>query len=156
MVKTHNSVAGALMEYEAAWHRAWCDAVKRSRVGANAPVLARHPTTGRLCVNLDPATWQLVREAQCMERMGLEVPPAAAELCERAAGMRHIQAALLHALRRYVAATTGTGVGPGAEWCACVVTLTFARCTLPATSFAGTSSCKRRCMNACARHWSRC
>ena len=110
VVKAHNSAARALMEYEVAWHRAWCDAVKRSRVGANAPVLARHPNNGRLCVNLDPATWQLVREAQCMERLGLEIPAAAAELCERATGMRHIQAALLHALRRYGTAQWGNRI----------------------------------------------
>ena len=103
-VKAHNSVATVLVEYESAWHAAWCDAIRRSKVGVNAPVLAIEPSTRRYAVNLDRSVWQLVREAQCLGRLGFHVPQVATDLSERSDSMRDVQAALTQTLSRYALA----------------------------------------------------
>lgn len=41
--------------------------------GLHATLLVRHPDDGRLYVNLDQEVPQLVCEAKCLERMGVEV-----------------------------------------------------------------------------------
>ena len=46
---------------------------KKHRPGLHATLLVRHPDDGRLYVNLDQEIPQLVREAKCLERMGIEV-----------------------------------------------------------------------------------
>ncbi len=50
----------------------------RTHTGLHATLLVRHPDDGRLYVNLDQEIPQLVREAKCLERLGVEV-----SACER-------------------------------------------------------------------------
>ena len=39
--------------------------------------MIKHPETGELFVNFDPQILTMVRETECMARLGLEIPPLA-------------------------------------------------------------------------------
>jgi hypothetical protein len=41
--------------------------------GLHSTLLVRHPDDGRLYVNLDQQIPELIREAKCLERLGVEV-----------------------------------------------------------------------------------
>lgn len=46
----------------------------------NITLLVRHPATGKLFVNFDPKVTEVIREAKCLLKMGLEVPKQALRL----------------------------------------------------------------------------
>lgn len=54
-------VAKALVEFETLWHQAWLKGIKQQRVGLHAPLLVRHPDSGKLLVNLDKELMQLIK-----------------------------------------------------------------------------------------------
>lgn len=49
------------MEFETLWHQAWLKGIEPQRAGLQAPLLVRHPDTGRLLVNLDKELMQLIK-----------------------------------------------------------------------------------------------
>jgi len=51
--------------------------------GLQSSLLVRHPETKDLYVNFDPQILTLIREAECMSRLNLEVPAAAVDLRTR-------------------------------------------------------------------------
>ena len=51
--------------------------------GLQATLLVRHPDTGKLYVNFDPLIVELIRETDCMMKMGLEIPISARILFQR-------------------------------------------------------------------------
>ncbi|GMF34281.1 unnamed protein product [Phytophthora fragariaefolia] len=74
IIKTYNKVARTLVAFEYLWYEAWCRSVESARAGLHATLIIRHPDTGRLYVNFDKEILQLIREARCLDRMGIEVP----------------------------------------------------------------------------------
>jgi hypothetical protein len=42
-----------------------------------ATLIIRHPEDGKLYVNFDQDIFQLIREAKCLDRMGIEIPDSA-------------------------------------------------------------------------------
>lgn len=74
IIKTYNKVARTLVAFEYLWYEAWCRSVETAKAGLHATLIIRHPDTGKLYVNFDKAILQLIREARCLDRMGIEVP----------------------------------------------------------------------------------
>lgn len=77
IVKTYNKVARTLVAFEYLWYQAWADGIDTAKAGLQATLIIRHPDSGRLYVNMDPEILQLIREAKCLDRMGVDVPDAA-------------------------------------------------------------------------------
>ena len=77
IIKTYNKVARTLVAFEYLWYEAWCRSVETSKAGLQATLIIRHPDTQRLYVNFDPEILQLIREAKCLSRLGIDVPEAA-------------------------------------------------------------------------------
>ena len=51
--------------------------VEAIKSGLHASLLVSHPETAELFVNFDPQILTLIRETECMSRLGLEIPLAA-------------------------------------------------------------------------------
>ncbi|KAM8728478.1 dynein axonemal heavy chain 8-like [Acanthopagrus schlegelii] len=80
VVKMYNQTAAALVESEFVYHRVWMDDVSKLDNVLNITLLVRHPATGKLFVNFDPKVTEVIREAKCLLKMGLEVPKQASRL----------------------------------------------------------------------------
>mgnify|MGYP002834821241 CR=1 FL=1 len=77
IIKTYNKVARTLVAFEFLWYEAWKKSVEAAKAGLHATLIIRHPKTNRLYVNFDREILQLIREAKCLRRIGVEVPEAA-------------------------------------------------------------------------------
>ncbi|XP_038070084.1 dynein heavy chain 5, axonemal-like isoform X1 [Patiria miniata] len=77
IIKNYNKLAKVLMEFEVLYHRAWLRQVEAIKSGLHASLLVSHPETNELFVNFDPQILTLIRETECMSRLGLDIPLAA-------------------------------------------------------------------------------
>ncbi|XP_038567842.1 dynein heavy chain 5, axonemal [Micropterus salmoides] len=83
IIRNFNRVARVLLEFEMLYHHTWMKKMEDARVGLQASLLVRSPETGELFVNFDPEILTQIREANCMTRMSLEIPPFAALLQQK-------------------------------------------------------------------------
>ncbi|XP_077982678.1 dynein axonemal heavy chain 5-like [Glandiceps talaboti] len=83
IIKNFNKLAKVLMEFEVLYHRAWLRQVEAAKSGLHASLLVRHPESNDLYVNFDPQILTLIRETECMARMGLEISLAAKALRQK-------------------------------------------------------------------------
>ena len=77
IVRKYNKMARALVGFEYLWYQAWKESIEAAKAGLQATLLVRHPDDGILYVNFDDEIMQLVREARCLERMGINIPESA-------------------------------------------------------------------------------
>ena len=61
------------MAFEYLWYQAWVQSIDQAKAGLQATLIIRHPDDGKLYVNFDQEIIQLIREAKCLDRMGIEV-----------------------------------------------------------------------------------
>ena len=77
IIKNYNKLAKTLLEFEVLYHRGWLRQMEAAKSGLHASLLVKHPESGLLYVNFDPQILTLIRETECMIRLGLEIPPLA-------------------------------------------------------------------------------
>jgi len=77
IIKTYNTVASALIEFETLWHQAWCQSIDAATAGLHATLIVKHPGNVRMYANFDPELLQLIREAKCLISLGVNMPEAA-------------------------------------------------------------------------------
>lgn len=101
IIKTYNKVAKTLVAFEYLWYEAWCNSVESARAGLQATLIIRHPTTKKLYVNFDAEILQLIREAKCLSRLGIEIPNAAKMVLLQEHKFKHYFNELTYLLREY-------------------------------------------------------
>lgn len=74
IIKIYNKLAKTLVAFEFLWYKAWVQAIDQAKTGLQATLIIRHPEDSKLYVNFDHEILQLVREAKCLDRMGIEIP----------------------------------------------------------------------------------
>ena len=77
IIKMYNKVAKTLVAFEYLWYQAWVQSIDQAKAGLQATLIIRHPDDGKLYVNFDQEILQLIREAKCLDRMGVDVPDGA-------------------------------------------------------------------------------
>ncbi|XP_043563465.1 dynein axonemal heavy chain 5-like [Chiloscyllium plagiosum] len=90
IIRSYNKVARVLVEYEVLYHRAWMQQMETVQFGLQASLLVKHPDTGEMFVNFDPYLTVLIREAECMARMGLEIPQTAKALLHKRHSLKNM------------------------------------------------------------------
>lgn len=77
IIKLYNKVAKTLVAFEYLWYQAWKKCIDKAKAGLQATLIISHPVDEKLYVNFDQDILQLIREAKCLDRMGIEVPDSA-------------------------------------------------------------------------------
>ncbi|KAA0176015.1 hypothetical protein FNF27_02407 [Cafeteria roenbergensis] len=77
VIKQFNRLARTLVAFEYLWYQAWVESIEAAKAGLQATLIIRHPDDGRLYVNFDSEILQLIREAKCLHRMGIDIPESA-------------------------------------------------------------------------------
>ena len=95
----------ALVAYEYLWYQAWVQSIETAKAGLQATLIIRHPEDGRLYVNFDAEILQLIREAKCLDRMGIEIPEAAKVVLLQESKYKGYYGELAHALHEYAQTT---------------------------------------------------
>lgn len=77
IIKLYNKIAKTLVAFEYLWYQAWVQSIEQAKAGLQATLIIRHPDDSKLYVNFDPEILQLIREAKCLDRLGIQVPDGA-------------------------------------------------------------------------------
>jgi dynein heavy chain len=77
VIRLYNKVARTLVAFEYLWYQAWVQSIDAAKSGLQATLIVRHPDDSRLYVNFDHEIVQLIREARCLNHMGIEIPESA-------------------------------------------------------------------------------
>ena len=106
IIKNYNQLSKVLLSYEILYHRGWLRQVDVVATGIHSSILIRinrdellsaagkrssassivtstSQTNPEYLVNFDPNILELIRETQCLARLGLEIPKEAAILAQR-------------------------------------------------------------------------
>ena len=97
----YNKMAKTLVEFETLWYQAWVSSVEAAKSGLQATLIIRHPEDGKLHANFDWEILQLIREAKCLSRMGIEIPEGARMVLLQEQKFKQYYSTLLHILREY-------------------------------------------------------
>ena len=94
-------MATALVEFETLWHRAWCGSIEAAKAGLAATLLIRQPGNNKLYANFDHEIVELIREAKCLIRLGIQVPEGAKMVSMQHDKFKQYYGQLLFSLKEY-------------------------------------------------------
>lgn len=106
IVKMYNRIARTLVAYEYLWYNAWVESIETAKAGLQATLIIRHPEDGNLYVNFDAEILQLIREAKCLDRLGVAIPESAKIVLLQEDKFKGYFNDLSYALREYARITS--------------------------------------------------
>ena len=59
------------------YYQNWVNEIERSKAALQATLIVRHEEGSKLYVNFYLEIMQLIREAKCLDRQGIEIPESA-------------------------------------------------------------------------------
>ncbi|GAB1603178.1 hypothetical protein Ahia01_000598300, partial [Argonauta hians] len=77
IIVKYNRMAKILLEFEIVYYRKWIHQVESIKDKLQSPLLIRDPKTKEIFVNFDPQIMMMIRETECMARLGHTIPPFA-------------------------------------------------------------------------------
>ncbi|CAF0945608.1 unnamed protein product [Adineta steineri] len=80
VIKNFNKIAEALLQYEILFYRNWERSIDLIKKGMESSVLIRNPETKEEYVNFDPQVLELIKDAQYLAKLGLDIPEVATTL----------------------------------------------------------------------------
>ncbi|XP_014680671.1 PREDICTED: dynein heavy chain 5, axonemal-like [Priapulus caudatus] len=80
IVKVFNRVGKAFFEYELLYYGAWIQQLDVVKTYLQRPLLVWDSESREMLVNMDADVFMVIRECECMVRMGLEIPHAGKQL----------------------------------------------------------------------------
>ncbi|XP_052831159.1 dynein axonemal heavy chain 5-like [Octopus bimaculoides] len=83
IIVKYNRMTKVLLEFEILYYREWLHQVESVKEKLQSPLLVRHPKTKELFVNFDSKVMMMIRETECMARLGYIIPPFACILRSR-------------------------------------------------------------------------
>lgn len=119
-ITLYNRIGQTLTLFEFMYLRAWCGEIEKSKTGLHA-LLLWPSEDKKLYVNLDDEIFQLIREAKCLDRMGVEVPESARIVLLQEEKIKHYYNELDYLLKEYervlgkIRPITKTLLGPHLE-----------------------------------------
>ncbi|XP_034939850.1 dynein heavy chain 8, axonemal [Chelonus insularis] len=73
-IKMYNALLKVFVHYEVIYHKAWFDSAEVVRLALTSPLLVKDPKEYTYIINFDPYIHEVLKEADYMSRLGLEVP----------------------------------------------------------------------------------
>ncbi|XP_038654873.1 dynein heavy chain 8, axonemal-like isoform X2 [Scyliorhinus canicula] len=89
IVRMYNKVAYVLVKFEVLHHKAWTKEISTIQYFLHATLLIRNPETGKMHSNFDHRIVEVLREAKCIVKMGLEVPDIAKRLLKSEKALKY-------------------------------------------------------------------
>ncbi|XP_072911453.1 dynein axonemal heavy chain 8-like [Hemitrygon akajei] len=80
IVRKYNKIAYVLVKFETLYYKAWVKEILTMQYVLQTPLLVSDPESGKMSINFDHRITEVLREAKCMLKMGLEVPEIAKSL----------------------------------------------------------------------------
>ena len=71
--KDYNKVARTLIAFKYLWYEAWCASLEAAKEGLHATLIIRNKKNGKLFVNYDSEIFQLIRDAKCLVKLGIDI-----------------------------------------------------------------------------------
>ena len=99
-ITLYNRIGQTLTLFEFMYLRAWCGEIEKSKTGLHALLLWPNEEK-KLHVNLDDEIFQLIREAKCLDRMGVEIPESARIVLLQEEKIKHYYNELDYLLKEY-------------------------------------------------------
>jgi dynein heavy chain len=101
IIRMYNKMAKTLVEFETLWYQAWVVSIDAAKNGLGATLIVRHPDDQKPHVNFDWDILQLIREAKCLSRMGIEIPESARMVLLQELKFKQYFNTLQHILKEY-------------------------------------------------------
>eukprot|EP01135_Chromosphaera_perkinsii_P011757 Nk52_evm3s2496 gene=Nk52_evmTU3s2496 len=101
IIRAYNKLSATFVEFEMLWHAEWCKTVTPILSATQSTIFSGDLSQDKIYVNFDPKVSELIREIQCMSRLGLKVPEECAIFAKRSKALRVTVEKLHFLLRSY-------------------------------------------------------
>jgi dynein heavy chain, axonemal len=98
---SYNTLGKQLTVYEMWFYQNWCSEIDKSKAALQTTLIVRHEENKKLYVNFDIQIMELIREAKCLDRVGIEIPESARIILLQEEKFKMYRNELLYVLKEY-------------------------------------------------------